>query len=161
MKKAGKTVMTVRATVSPDGKTRGQDVNNASGSSNFTGPRVALRFCGKLSACQRNEQNPIKHNDRPINSKRRLPAVQHRIRKRNRPARMSMGRFTRLTNGFRARSWRTTATRLRCTFSITTSAAFTRRGESRPRWKRVWPITFGHWRNCAISYQRCLRRHSA
>jgi hypothetical protein len=107
MKKGDKTVMTVRATVSPDGKTRGQDVNNASGSSNFTGPRVALRFCGKLSACQRNEQNPIKHSDRPINSKRRLPAVQHRIRERNRPARMSMRRFTRLTNGFRASSWRT------------------------------------------------------
>jgi hypothetical protein len=46
MKKADKTVMTVRATVSPDGKTRGQDVNNASGSSNFTGPRVALRSVG-------------------------------------------------------------------------------------------------------------------
>src|SRR5690348_7072078 len=46
--------------------------------------------CGKLSACQKNEQRPIKRSsDRQTNWKRRHLAVLHSLPKRNRPARTS------------------------------------------------------------------------
>src|SRR5207244_9239893 len=45
--------------------------------------------CGKQSACQKNEQKPIKRSGRQTDWKRRHLAVLRRLAKRNRPARTS------------------------------------------------------------------------
>src|SRR6266566_802707 len=44
------------------------------------------KTCGRLSACQKNEQKPIKRSGKQTNWKRRHLAVLRRLAKRNRPA---------------------------------------------------------------------------
>lgn len=64
------------------------EMPRGSGSAQFEIHRSSQgnKTCGRLSACQKNEQKPIKRSGKQTNWKRRHLAVLRRLAKRNRPA---------------------------------------------------------------------------